>query len=419
MTAMAQHFDVAVVGSGPAGSSAAAILAASGAKVALIDKATFPRDKACGDLIGPRAVALCTEFGLALPQSRRVVTDMTLVGPNGNRLKLPAQAGESYPGMGLLIRRRDFDLALFDHAKARGAESVTARLEHVELAGTRYALTLSHGAPIQADAIIGADGASSQTGRDLGLVDESRSRFGFAIRTYIQAKGDTPVISLFGENSTLFPGYGWLFPDIDGFSNVGVGVGVLADRRGAPRATSALGGYLELLGRQGWLHSGTSATTKKLGGWLKMGSAGVNPAAGRAFLVGDAAALVNPLQGEGIFAAMDSGRAAADSLIRGGQDPATTYKSHLRGLYLDFAPATSVLQRLALEHPKAAYIAANLLTSRFTPPIVGSAWGIYWNDLMEGSGKIRGSSLARTLATFMSVATRLSSERRLLESALD
>ncbi len=408
-----------MVGAGPAGATAAAILGYAGAKVALIDKATFPRDKACGDLIGPRAVALSQDLGVRFSARPRLVSDMILVGPKGNELVLPAEAGISYPGVGWLMSRRDFDLALFDHAIAAGAEFIGERLEKVSDQERRYSLKLSNGSSLICDALIGADGAISQVARDLALVDETQARYGFAIRAYVEAEVSTPVISLIGDAKMgLFPGYGWLFADLDGFCNVGVGVGVLADRRRGARATAALPGYLELLQQQGRLGKGEIALTRKLGGWLKMGSTGVDPARGRALLVGDAAGLVNPLQGEGIFAAMDSGRAAAYSLLDQSRSPHLSYKAHLREMHLDFATSASVLQRLALEHPKAAYFAANLLTSNFAPGILGSAWGIYWNDLMAGSGPIRGAQLARGISRIATLAAMATPERKIVEHAL-
>ena len=84
--------DVVVVGAGPAGSTAALILARGGARVALVDKAVFPRDKACGDLLGPRALALLASLGLA-PSGGRLVGEMVVVGPTGRRVVLPARAG--------------------------------------------------------------------------------------------------------------------------------------------------------------------------------------------------------------------------------------------------------------------------------------------------------------------------------------
>ena len=103
-----RRFDVVVVGSGPAGSTAALVLARSGARVALVDKAPFPREKACGDLIGPRGVQTLQDLQLDVPGAARV-GDMIVVGPSGNRVRLPATPGRTYPGYGIVVERSSFD----------------------------------------------------------------------------------------------------------------------------------------------------------------------------------------------------------------------------------------------------------------------------------------------------------------------
>src|SRR5579862_3462327 len=122
----AARYDALVVGSGPAGSITALVLARGGARVALVDKASFPRDKACGDLIGPRGVQLLHELHLDMPDATRV-SDMMVVGPTGNRVRLPAPPGRTYPGYGLVVQRSLFDQALQQAAIAAGATFVAAR----------------------------------------------------------------------------------------------------------------------------------------------------------------------------------------------------------------------------------------------------------------------------------------------------
>ena len=118
-----KRFDVLVIGAGPAGSVTALVLARGGASVALVDKSRFPRDKACGDLVGPRGVQLLTDLGLELP-SAATVGDMVVVGPTGRRVRLPCYPGSSYPGYAIASPRACLDATLQEAAISAGADSL-------------------------------------------------------------------------------------------------------------------------------------------------------------------------------------------------------------------------------------------------------------------------------------------------------
>ncbi|HVM67592.1 MAG TPA: geranylgeranyl reductase family protein, partial [Acidimicrobiales bacterium] len=294
---MATQFDVVVVGGGPAGSTAALVLARGGARVALVDKAGFPRDKACGDLIGPRGVQLLADLGVDVPGPLRV-GDMVVVWPTGRRVRLPCAPGLTFPGYGFAVRRHTFDAALHEAAVAAGAVPVTSRAAGLLDGGEGVAL--HDGGPLRAGAVIGADGATSAVGEAAGLVDRSRALWGFAVRAYVDEPVDLPVIAFWEPRPWhAVAGYGWVFPAPGGGANVGIGVGTLGDRSKGRDATRLLPGFLAHMARTGVLSDG-ARPGPVLGGWLKMGMAGTRPAGARTLLVGDAAGLVNPLQGEGI-----------------------------------------------------------------------------------------------------------------------
>ena len=117
------RFDALVVGGGPAGSVAALVLARGGARVALVDKAAFPRDKACGDIVGPRGLQVLADLGAPVPAGRDV-GDMLVVGPTGRRVRLPSAEGLTYPGHGTAVTRTVFDAMLHDAALEAGAVPV-------------------------------------------------------------------------------------------------------------------------------------------------------------------------------------------------------------------------------------------------------------------------------------------------------
>src|ERR1700723_1170855 len=147
------RWDAVVVGAGPAGSIAALVLARAGARVALVDKAAFPRDKACGDLVGPRGVGLLDELGVSVPDAGQGA-DLLVVGPSGHRSRLPAFAGRTYPGHGVVIPRGVLDDALRPAAVEAGAEPIRARVSGVDRSpgGPVRALVTSDGQRLAADA---------------------------------------------------------------------------------------------------------------------------------------------------------------------------------------------------------------------------------------------------------------------------
>ncbi|MHB8499079.1 MAG: geranylgeranyl reductase family protein [Acidimicrobiales bacterium] len=395
--------DVAVVGSGPGGSVAAGQLARAGVKVALVDKARFPRDKACGDLIGPRGIELLDRIGPGLDHFLPL-GDMAVVGPRGGTVVLPAVAGRDFGGAAWALPRRQLDATLHKSAADSGAEIVNDRVVGVEIVcattgrgagggvgtagsapGTDAVVHLDSGGSLFARTVIGADGATSVVAASAGMVRADRVLWGFAVRTYLHAEVELPSIVLFDRQPGIaFPGYGWIFPGPDGMANVGVGAATGSDRRAGSIAARQLDSFLGLLTTLD-LIDGTDLGGRRLGGWLKMGMVGTTPVAGPVLLIGDAAGLVNPLQGEGIAQAMMSGEAAASAVLTsGGPDAGRLYGRWLARHQSAYQGSTAVVQNLLLRRPKATSKLARALT---WPPVgkrLAPAWALYWNDLVVG-----------------------------------
>jgi geranylgeranyl reductase family protein len=382
-----RRYDVLVVGAGPAGSIAALVLARAGARVALLDKARFPRDKACGDFVGPRGLQVLADLEVTEPPGLDV-GDMVVVGPTGRRVRLPCFDGATYPGRARAVPRTVLDDALRAAALEAGAVPVEGRagepigsgpdLEGFAVAGTE---------PIRADFVIGADGATSHVARCAGLVEDARVLWGFAVRCYLDQPVELPAITLWEQTRwRAFPGYGWIFPGPDGVANVGVGVGTLADRQAGSAAVRVLPAYLRHLTELGLLdRAPTGPGPRRLGGWLKMGMVGTAPSAGRVLLVGDAAGLVNPLQGEGIAQAMTSGRAAAQAVLGSPGRAAEEYRRHLARAHLPYQRITAAGHAALVGRPWAVAAVGRLLTGPVVGRTVAGGWGIFWNELLEGA----------------------------------
>jgi flavin-dependent dehydrogenase len=143
-----------------------------------------------------------------------------------------------------------------------------------------------------------------------------------------------------------------------------------------------------------------------------MGMVGTTPAAGRVLLTGDAAGLVNPLQGEGIAHAMTSGRLAAEAVLAGPGRAAATYRAGLARDHLDYHRVASAAHAALVGRPAAASVVGKLLTHPLVGRPLASGWSIFWNELLDGTPPGRPRTVAAAASLIGRAVTRRSATGR-------
>jgi geranylgeranyl reductase family protein len=296
-----EDFDLIVAGAGPAGSAAAlaARRMAPGSGVLLLDKAAFPRDKACGDGLAPHGVDELRRLGaLGVLRGIRPVRRLRLRAPSGREVAADC-ARDNW-----VVPRRVLDARLVDAAVAAGAE---LRLERVRSLTDTGAHVVVNGR-YRARAVIGADGANSSVRRLAGLPMHRLRDLAIAVRGYAAAPDGEPE-QYIGWVADGWPAYAWSFGlggPTPGRANVGFGL--LRSRFGGDRR--------ELHGRLVQVLPGLELEPGSLRAHhLPLATARPQAGRGRVLLAGDAASLINPLSGEGIYYALVSGRLAATAAL--------------------------------------------------------------------------------------------------------
>ncbi|HCB07118.1 MAG TPA: FAD-linked oxidoreductase [Nocardioides bacterium] len=344
--------DVLVVGAGPAGSAAATWAARGGADVVLADAAVFPRDKTCGDGLTPRAVHELQGLGLEDWLRAHTVNQGLRAHGFGQTLLLPWPGG-TLPGWGSAVARTELDDHLRTTAIKAGATAVDgARAVDVRRSGGRVEAVVfkTDDGPVEIGCrrLVVADGVRSPLGKVLGREWHRDTVYGVAGRSYIASElSDDPWISshleLRDEAGKVLSGYGWIFPLGTGEVNLGVGTLATSKRPADLAIKPLMAQYAELRRDEFKLSGELRMPTSAL---LPMGGAVTNVAGPNWALIGDAAACVNPLNGEGIDYGLETGRLVADLLLSAGgpKDLDTVWPALLREQY---GEAFSIARRLA------------------------------------------------------------------------
>lgn len=346
-------FDVAIVGGGPAGSSCAAFCANAGLRTLLLERENFPREKVCGDCLNPACWPILRRLHLIervrmLPHG--VLDRVEFIAIRGRTLAVPLPAGD---GAEIAVKRSFFDQLLMRRARELGATisegSTVTALSAPKSATESWTITTASES-FEARTLVAADGRNSTIARHCGLLSRS-AKDRIALQTHL------PLPNEFGNRVVLqfLPeGYSGQAPVGDGQLNLCL--------------VSVPG---RIAGLRQWAETHFGIPQQHL--WrtiTPLTRAAIAPAHRSLFLVGDAARVVEPFTGEGIFYALASGELAATAIVslRNGQDTAASVYSAAHARLYRGRLWINRLARAAVLSPR---VASSLLeVARFQPALL-------------------------------------------------
>ncbi|MBC8254932.1 MAG: geranylgeranyl reductase family protein [Ardenticatenia bacterium] len=377
--------DVVVVGAGPGGSAAAYWLARRAIDVLLVDKVHFPRAKPCGDGLTPHAIAMLETMGLArtIEQRGRAFAGVRVLAPDGRASLFNLPAGmDGQPQQGLVIPRHDLDDILRQQAVAAGCRFLPGFMALVphycqgQLAGI-VGQRGSHPLTIQARLVILATGSSRTLVEALGLAPDDKPS-GLAMRAYLTGVSNLDEYLEIYLHGDLLPGYAWIFPAGEKTANIGVGIRLdgITPGEGARQLRAAFERFVQSKSAEGRLLG------QAHGAPLCTDFPAIRTFASGALVVGEAAGLVNPLTGEGIALALESGQLAAEianKALRAGNvssDQLLRYDEALRQRHADyFNDARELMARLTHPTVMEAVIRCSLTDDRIKEALTSAVLG--------------------------------------------
>tara|TARA_B100001250_G_scaffold77549_1_gene63622 strand:+ start:1588 stop:2805 length:1218 start_codon:yes stop_codon:yes gene_type:complete len=318
-----KHFDLIVIGGGPAGAATAIQASRGGASVAIFEKASSGRDKVCGDGLTPRAIGALQKLQIDLEGIHKINGLRMIAGKTRRELEWPS--GGSFPSYGAVWTRRELDSHLLETASQSGA-TIFYETEVVPVFEGERVIGVTSGTETwDTDLVVAASGAPGKVARMLGTERKSDEPYGIAIRTYVESPRHADhyleaSLAMRDSSGTPIPGYGWMFPTGNGTVNLGVG------------ALSTMKGFKKLnLNTLCDLYRDLIADEWEVGPYLEKPRAWRLPMTSQKrhgngwAAVGDAAGLINPMNGEGIDYSLESGMLISDLFL---DNPLTAPKKY-------------------------------------------------------------------------------------------
>jgi len=311
-----KHFDVAIIGAGPAGSSAAIQLAAKGYSVALLDKEQFPREKLCGDFLNPVNWPMLRELKMEreiLARSHEKVTTFHFTSFSGEEAEVPLPTGKDGTVFGLGLRRFDLDYVLLKKAESEGVvDFQECKLIELKRESQSWLLRFDRAGMIeelQARVLIGADGRNSWVAHHLGLADPAAMQgrsvgFQFRLKCTNRSTGKVEI--------HVFPGG---YAGVVGLDGDTVTLGLAIEKHRLPDGRPEQSLLKSILPQNPWLKEMLrNGSVSEMRSTYPVYFPPRRAYADGVLLVGDAARVSEPVTGEGIYFALKSGVFAAKTV---------------------------------------------------------------------------------------------------------
>ncbi len=314
----------------------------------VVDKAVFPREKVCGDGIAPRAVHALYQMGFRqqLEGKYQVIRGVRFHSTHGGITEATYPMGSNFPDHGYIVPRKELDEMLINRIKESDAQVwegcevlAVLPLEKGRIPGVRVRLNGKE-EEIRAKYIIGADGPSSKVGRDLGLLFQDPRYLGVSVRCYMKGVEDlTDFLEIYPEDA-IMPCCGWIFSLGEGVANVGIGGMLYALRKKRVNLNQAFEIFRKKTRYASAKLRNAEMIERLKGAQLRVGLKGSIPGKDNLLLVGDAASMTNPISGEGISYALESGKWAGEAVLGALEgeisDPLASYAITLKERYGDY-----------------------------------------------------------------------------------